>query len=138
MANTVQSNLASGILDSFHVSIGLSLQSKLQNWQGRQDMQYESMKGLMNADFHSLLDFKFQMALYSSTNGILQIAWGLIQAMVPNNAKLLATLIRIPSFGNIPLGSSVLSLVGVSNIITAPQDILTSQSQFNDTISSVS
>jgi hypothetical protein len=138
MSNEVQSNLSSGILDQFHVSIGLSLQNKLSNWQGRQDIQYESIKGLMNVDFHSLLDFKFQMAMYSSTNNILQVAWNLIQALVPNNAKLLATLIKLPSFGNIPLGSSVLSLVGVSNIITAPQDILTDPSTFNSTISSVS
>src|SRR5665213_969777 len=136
MSNEVQSQFSTDILNQFHVSIGLSLQSKLNNWQGRQDIQYESIKGLMNVDFHSLLDFKFQMALYSSTNNILQAAWALIQALVPNNAKLLATLIRLPNFGNIPLGSSVLSLVGVSNIVTAPQDILTNASQFQATISS--
>lgn len=138
MANNVQNQLAGGILDQFHVNIGLNLQTKLQDWSSRQDLQYESMKGLMNKDWHSIADFNFQLAQYSSTNLILRAAWAVIQSLVPNNPKMLATLIHIPSFGSNPLGSSVLSLVGVENLLVAPQDILGDADTFNSTISSVS
>ncbi len=137
MGNQVQSQLASGILNQFHVDIGLNLQSKLQDWSGRQDVQYESMKGLMNRDWHSLSDFNFQMSLYSSTNLILRAAWQVIQSLTPSNLQMLATLITIPSFGSVPLGSSVLSLVGVENIIVAPQDILGDTNTFANTIGSI-
>lgn len=136
MANEVQSQLASGILDQFHVSIGLNLQSKLQDWQGRQMTQYGSIKGLMNADWHGLADFDFQMSLYSSANHILRIAWKLIKSLVPNNPKILLTLIKIPGFGQV--GMQVLSLIGISNILVAPQDILKNANTFNATIKSVS
>jgi hypothetical protein len=138
MANQVQNQLASGILDQFHVNIGLNLQTKLQDWSGRQDVAYESMKGLMVKDWHSLSDFNLQMSLYSATNLILRIAWDIIKNVVPNNPQMLATLVHIPGFGINPLGASVLSLVGVSNIIIAPQDILNNATTFQATISSVS
>ncbi len=138
MPDQVQSNLASGILDQFHVSLGMNLQTKLQDWPGRQSLQYGSMKGLMNQDWHSLSDFKFQMNLYSSTSHTLRIAWSLIKNLILNNAKMLATLIHIPAFGSAPLGSQVLSLVGIQNVLVAPQNILTSQQSFNSTIKSVS
>jgi hypothetical protein len=137
MSDQVQSNLASGILDQFHVSLGLNLQTKLQDWPGRQSLQYGSMKGLMNQDWHSLSDFKFQMNLYSSSSHTLRIAWSLIKNLVLNNAKMLASLIHLPAFGNVPLGSQVLSLVGIQNVLVAPQNILTSQASFNSTIKSV-
>ena len=135
MANTVQTQIASGILDQFHVTIGLSLQSKLQDWSSRQAMQYGSIKGLMNPDWHGLADFNSEMNLYSSTNLILRIAWGIISNLVPNNPQLTATLINIAGFGLV--GQQVLSLVGVANIIMAPQDILTNPSEFASTIASV-
>lgn len=137
MANQVQSQLASGILDQFHVNIGLNLQSKLTDWSGRQDLQYESMKGLMNKDWHSLSDFYFQLSLYSSTNRILRIAWQLIKNLVPNNPKMAGTLVTLPKFSPNPVGRSVLSLVGVENILVASQDILKNRDQFNSTIASV-
>lgn len=135
MANQVQSQIASGILDQFHVSIGLNLQSKLQDWQGRQQIQYGAMKGLMQKDWHSLADFYFEMSLYSSTNNILRSAWSVIQSMVPNNPRVLSTLITLSNFGLV--GQQILSLVGVTNIVVAPQDILKNQAQFNTAISSV-
>lgn len=137
MANQVQSQLAGGILDQFHVSIGLNIQSKLTDWSGRQDIQYESMKGLMNADWHSLSDFNFQMGLYSASSHTLRIAWQIIKNLVLKNAKMLATLAHIPSFGSVPLGSSVLSLVGIQSILVAPTSILQNQQTFQATISSV-
>jgi hypothetical protein len=135
MANTVQVSLASGILDQFHVSIGLNLQSKQQDWQGRQQTQYGAMKGLTNKDFHGLSDFNNEMSAYSATNGILRAAWQVIKSLVPNNPSVTATLVNIPGFGQV--GQQVLSLVGASNILIAPQDILTDQVTFNATISSV-
>lgn len=135
MATAVQDNLASGILDQFHVTIGLNLQSKLQDWQGRQSIQYGAQKGLMKQDWHSLSDFNFQMNLYSSASHTLRVAWRLIKALVPNNPKLLATLVTIPGFGQV--GKQVLSLVGISNIIVAPQNILQDRNQFNATISAI-
>lgn len=137
MANMVQSQLASGILDQFHVTIGLNLQNKLTDWPSRQSLQYGAQQGLMVKDWHSLSDFNNQMSLYSSSNIILRIAWQLIKNLVPNNPQLLATLVSIPAFGSNPLGSSVLSLVGVQNIVVAPQNILESQSSFSSAISSV-
>lgn len=136
MGNQVQSQLASGILNQFHVTIGLNLQSKLQDWQGRQNIQYGAVKGLMNKDWHGLSDFNYEMGLYSATNNKLRAAWRVIKSLVPNNPKTLATLIRIPGFGQV--GQQVLSLVGISNILVAPQDILKSQTKFNSTIASVS
>lgn len=136
MGNLVQSNLASGILNQFHVNIGLNLQSKLQDWQGRQSVQYGAMKGLMNKDWHGLSDFNFELGLYSSTSGKLRAAWRVIKSIVPNNPKTLATLIRIPGFGQV--GQQVLSLVGISNILVVPQDILNNADTFNSTIKSVS
>jgi hypothetical protein len=136
MSNQVQSNLAAGILDQFHVNIGLNLQSKLQDWQNRQSIQYGAMKGLMKKDWHSLSDFYFQMSLYSSTDTILRNAWSVIQSLVPNNPRILATLVFLSSFGLV--GQEILSLIGVSNIVVAPQDILLNKSQFNSTIASVS
>src|SRR5580692_7336309 len=121
MANTVQVSLASGILDQFHVSIGLNLQSKQQDWQGRQQTQYGAMKGLTNKDFHGLSDFNNEMSAYSATNGILRAAWQVIKSLVPNNPSVTATLVNIPGFGQV--GQQVLSLVGASNILIAPQDI---------------
>lgn len=136
MANEVQSNLASGILNQFHVNIGMNLQSKLQDWQGRQQIQYGAVKGLMKSDWHGLDDFKTQMSSYSATFRQGRTAWAVIKALVPNNAKIIATLVKIPGFGQV--GQQVLSLVGISNVLVAPQDILKSQSKFNATIASVS
>lgn len=135
MPNVVQSNLASGILNQFHVSIGLNLQNKLQDWQGRQAIQYGAVKGLMNKDFHGLQDFYSEMDKYSTAGRTLRIAWRLIKAIVPNNPKLLATLVSIPGFGQV--GKQVLSLIGISSILVAPQDILKNQTQFNATIASI-
>jgi hypothetical protein len=136
MANQVQSTLASGILDSFHVSIGLSLQSKQQDWQGRQATQYGAMKGLTTQDFHGLADFNNEMSSYSSTNGILMSAWNIIKNLVPNNPTITSTLVNITGFGMV--GQQVLSLVGVTNLLIAPQDVLQNSSTFDSTISSVS
>lgn len=135
MAHQIQSQLASGILDQFHVNIGLNLQNKLQDWQGRQQIQYGAIKGLMQKDWHSLADFYFEMSLYSSTDSLLRRAWSVIQNIVPNNPRVLSTLITVPNLGLV--GQQVLSLVGVTNIIVAPQDILKDQDQFNAAISSV-
>jgi hypothetical protein len=135
MPNTVQNQLAAGILNKFHVTLGLNLQGKLQDWPSRQDTQYGAMKGLMNKDWHGLKDFKIQMTLYSSTHHLLMIAWQVIKSIVPNNATILATLTVIPGFGQV--GKQLLSLIGIRNILVAPQDILKSRSQFNSTISSV-
>lgn len=135
MANSVQSNLATGILNTFHVNIGLTLQSKEQDWQGRQNVQYGAIKGLMNSDWHSLADFNTEMSEYSATNGILVAAWAIIKNLVPNNPQLLATLISPPGFGKV--GQQILSLVGVTNLVVAPQDILEDTDTFNSTISSV-
>lgn len=136
MGTSVQNSLSNQLLDQFNVSIGLNLQNKLQDWQGRQDIGYESIKVQLSKEWHSLPDFNFQLALYSTASHTLQIAWGLIKAIVPNNPKIVATLINIPGFGQV--GSSVLSLVGISNILVAPQSILQNEQQFTSTISSLS
>lgn len=136
MGTNVQSQLAGAILNQFHVSIGLNLQSKLQDWSGRQSIQYGSMKGLMNADWHSLSDFQLQLSLYSSTHAILEAAWQVIKSMVPNNPQMLLTLLHIPGFGLV--GQQVLSLVGISSILVAPQNILQNTNQFQSTIGSIS
>lgn len=135
MGNQVQDQIASGILDQFHVSIGMNLQTKLQDWQGRQTIQYGAEKSLINKDFHGLSDFNFEMGLYSATHHTLRFAWRVIKSIVPNNPKTLATLITVPGFGQV--GRQMLSLVGLSNILVAPQDILKNRNQFNSTITSV-
>jgi len=136
MANTVQSNISSQVSNQFNVNIGLNLQSKLTDWPSRQDMQYESMKGNMNLDFHGLEDFNFQMAAYSATNGILSAAWNIIKGMAPNNPKLLMSLVKIPGFGQV--GQSVLSLIGIQSILVAPQSILQNPTALASTIKSLS
>src|SRR5271170_6637064 len=105
---SVQTQLAGGLLTQFNVSIGLNLQSTLTDWPSRQNTQYGAMQGLMNNDWHSLSDFKFQMALYSSSFHAGRIAWALIKALVPSNLKMLATLLHIPAFGSVPIGPSIL------------------------------
>ena len=135
MPNSAQNDIASGDLQQFNVSIGLNIQSKLQDWPGRQSVQYGAVKNLVSGDFHSLADFKTQMTMYSSISHTLRVAWRLIEQLVPNNAQLLATLISIPGFGKV--GQQVLSLVGISNILVAPQNILQNPTQFNATINSL-
>lgn len=135
MPNSAQSDISSGVLQQFNVSIGLNLQSKLQDWPSRQSTQYGAVKNLVSGDFHSLADFKTQMTMYSSVSHTLRIAWGLIKQLVPNNAQLLATLVNIPGFGKV--GQQVLSLVGISNILVAPQNILQNPVQLQATIKSI-
>lgn len=134
--SAVQSTLASQDLAQFNVSIGLNLQNKLQDWPSRQNLQYGAMKGLLYKDFHGLQDFYNEMAAYSATHIVLQTAWSVIQGIVPNNPTLLATLLTLPGFGLV--GMQVLSLVGIQNIVVAPQSILQSSSQLNSTINSLS
>jgi len=134
--STVQANLSSADLAQFNVTIGLNLQNKLQDWPSRQQLQYGAVKGLATQDFHGLQDFDFQMSLYSSTHPLLESAWKVIKSIVPNNPKLLATLLNIPGFGKV--GMQVLSLVGIQNIVVAPQSILKSSTQLNATITSLS
>jgi hypothetical protein len=135
MSSSVQNQLAGSVLDQFHVSIGLNLQNKLQDWPGRQQIQYDSMKGLMNKDWHGLQDFNDEMTMYSATHWILELAWSVIRNIVPNNPNILATLLQIPGFGQV--GQSILSLVGIQNIIVAPQSILQNPTQLSSTIQSL-
>lgn len=134
--STVQATLAQQDLSQFNVRIGLNLQNKLQDWPGRQQIQYGAVKGLATKDFHGLQDFNFQLSLYSSTHALLESAWKIIKSIVPNNPKLLATLLTIPGFGQV--GMQVLSLVGIQNIVVAPQSILQNSSQLKSTITSLS
>jgi hypothetical protein len=136
MADQVQLQLAAGLLNQFHVSIGLNLVHKLQDWPGRQQTQYGAVKGLMNKDWHSLSDFNSEMAKYSSASHTLRIAWALIKSIVPNNPKMLSTLVTIPGLGQV--GPEMKSLVGITNILVAPQSILKNASQFQSTIKSIS
>ena len=135
MSNTVENQIAQQVLNQFHVSLGLNIQAKLTDWQGRQQTQYGAIKGLLNKDWHSLADFKIQLQLYSNTSRKLRIAYAVIKSLIPNNAKLQATLINIPGFGYV--GQQILSLSGINGILLSPQDILTNTKQFNNTVSAI-
>lgn len=133
---SVQSDLAQQDLAQFNVSVGLNLQNKLEDWPSRQSIQYGSIKGLMLPDWHGLQDFDFQLSLYSSTHVLLEAAWQVIKTIVPNNPKILATLLTVPGFGRV--GMQVLSLIGIRNVIVTPQNILQNANQLTSTINSLS
>lgn len=122
MPNQVQNNLANMSLSEFNRPVGVSIIPAGQSWKDRQQVQYESMKGLLYKDFHGLDDFYEQMKLYSSSNAILKAAWSLIVALVPRNRKILQTLIYLPGLGLV--GKYLSRLVGFEKSFVLPNEIL--------------
>ena len=132
MPNQVQNDLANMSLSEFDRPIGVSIIPAGQSWKDRQQLQYESMKGLLYKDFHGLDDFYEQMNLYSSSNTILTVAWKLIQALVPRNRKILQTLISLPGTGLV--GRYLAQLVGFEKSFVLPNEILEDPSSLESSL----
>ena len=135
MPTSVQTTLASQVLNQFHISIDANIVNKQTDWPTRQKTQYESMKGLMYPDWHGLKDFQKQLLMYSNTNIILTVAYAIIKALIPNNQEILATLTTIQGMGQV--GNFLLSLTGFGSIFIAPQNILGNSNSLQSTINSL-
>lgn len=130
--STVQDNLTNQVLDRFHTSIGVNLMKKTDDWQSRQKIQYESMKGLMVVDWLSLADWGQQINLYSQTNIILRSALGVITALISRNQQIRATLTNIQGLGLV--GKFLLGITGFKTIFVAPSDLLSDTESTNTVI----
>lgn len=131
----VRDKIASDILEQFHVPIDLNVVEKLRDWQGRQKLQYESMKGLVHKDFFSVSDWKQQIALYSKTHWILARAQLVILPFVLLNRLLLGTLLRDKIMGLV--GKYVRSLHNFDRLFTLPQQLLSSLDSLKKRVTSI-
>lgn len=113
---TVQTSLAIGTVNQFGVPLSVSLVCKSQDWQTRQKISYQSIIDNIRQDFHGLADFKQQMTMYSNALGTSgKIAWQVIQALVPNNAKVLSEELEVAGMGLV--GAFLLSIPGFGQVL---------------------
>ena len=132
----VQNNIATGYLASFEIPIGVSVMSKLTNWQYLQQLGFAGSLSKMSATFHGLGDFSFQMDKYSSTNAILRAAWKLIQPIVPFNAKVQALMYTDPVLGHV--GQDFASLSNFGQVFAVSPDELQDPDSVQIKVSSLS
>lgn len=99
---SVQVNLAAGYLSGFENPIGVSVMAKLNQWPFLQRLGFSGTLTNLNQAFHGLGDFNNEMAEYSSTDDLLELAWTVIRQIVPQN----------PIVSALMFNSSVLGQVG--------------------------
>lgn len=89
---TAQDNITTDLLDKFHRPLSINIVKKSRDWQFRQKMGYESMKGLMQKDWMSVSDWKEQISLYSKSLILLSGPISAITPLLVLNRKLLTSL----------------------------------------------
>ena len=109
---SVQTNIAAGYLSAFEGPIGVSVMSKLTQWPFLQQLGFAGTLDQSSSTFHGLKDFNLQMNMYSSTNGLLKIAWNVIKQFVLNNAEVLALEYHAPNLGKVGRIFQVLTSFG--------------------------
>ena len=134
----VQNQLAVAEVSQFgNAQLSISLVCKGQDWNTRQKTAYESMKDFIRQEFHGLADFKQQMELYSNALGTSgKIAWKVIKSLVPNNAQVLTTELKIVGMGMV--GKFLLSIPGFAQLFAMVPQALSEVKQAKSILSSAS
>jgi hypothetical protein len=109
---SVQTNIADGYLSAFEGPVGVSVMSKLTQWPFLQQLGFAGTLDQSSSTFHGLKDFTLQMNMYSSTNGLLKIAWNIIKQFVLNNAQVKALEYQDPNLGSVGLAFKTLTSSG--------------------------
>ena len=119
----VQNQLTSEVLQGFERPVSVVMINKAQDWQTRQRVAYESMKGLLKEDFLGLKDWNEQITLYSSANPMyLRGPHSVIKPLLTRNRNVLMQLANHPQLGWV--GRLLVSIYGFAKVFVAPTEIL--------------
>lgn len=123
-ASEVQNQTAASVSAAYGKPIPVTVISKYQDWQERQTLQYESMKGHLVSDFLGLKDWAQQIQLYSLTNPlILGNAYKAIKPIASRNLIANTQCFPHPQLGKV--GRGILKYFGLAQAFRVPQEILT-------------
>lgn len=133
---SVQNQTAAVLLTEFDRPLAVLFISKNEDWQFRQKLQYESMKGLMKSDFLGLADFKSEMGTLMGAGSVGQkLAWKVMTAskVVDTQPKLMTQLVPHPELGLV--GRFVATLAGFTKLFVTPLEILRDKAGFGARVS---
>ena len=124
--STVYDNLTTDYLSQFNQPLSISAMNKLDQFPFLQKLNYGAQIGNIKQDFHGLADFNFQMAQYSSTQGLLGVAWNLIKQLAPKNLIVDRGTYTDPQLGQV--GLIFQSIPNFSQVFSVSQQDLSSAS----------
>ena len=119
---TVQSQIASSVLNDFHMPLNVSMISQTSNWTMRQWMTYWAIKECIRRDFLGLMDWADQITRYSGANPMqLSGPLSVIAANLLSN-RLTSTTETSMEGSDIDVGIPLATIAGLSQVFTITPD----------------